>query len=129
MIVVVEVGNTTEVDDILLSDGSHTSVSKADVPELHTVETFSGALVKAFKITSNNYFIDGTADTYVLSLTPESGWQIGEDDGMNVSITMYTMQEFVDIDGTLQYGIENSDGTLQYEDTFNFQYCITDTSS
>lgn len=130
LIVVIECGNTTEVDDILLSDGSHTTVEKVDIPSFHTAESgFTGNIQKAFKITANDYLTDGKSDTYTLSIEPESGQTIGADDGENVSITMYTIQWYIDTDGTFKYGIENVDGTIQYEDTFDYDYCITSVSS
>ena len=124
LLVVVEAHNTTQVDDILLSDGSHTSVSSIGLPDFHTAESATtGSIMKAFIITANNYLSDGKSDTYTLSIKPESGQTIGTTD-MNMSLTMYTQQWFSDIDGSFVYGYENSDGTDKTEDTFDYDWQI-----
>ncbi|MAG47078.1 hypothetical protein CL617_00600 [archaeon] len=125
MIIIVEAKNTTEIDDILMSDGSHTSVASISVPDFYTLESgATGAITKAFEVNgANNYLSDGKSDTYTLSIDPESGITIGALTNP-VYVSVYTKQWFVDVDGSFVYGYENTDGTTKYEDTFDYDFNI-----
>ena len=112
MVYVVEATNTTQVDDLILSGA--TSVS---VPDFYTVAG-SGSIAKAYEVPA---LIDGNSQTYNLIIQPESGQTI---DGTGVYTTAYTKQWFADTDGTFVYGVENADGTTEYEDNFDYDFII-----
>jgi len=42
----------------------------------------------------------------------------------NVTMDWYTKQKFVDDDGTIKFGVEDSDGTLKYESTLDYDVYI-----
>jgi len=122
LVIIVEAQNTSQVDDITMSDGDHTTVSSINVPDFHTVEsTSTGSIVKAFFINANDYLKDGKADTYTLSIEPESGETI---DNNAMYLTVYTQEYFKDVDGSFVYAIEDSEGTNKYEDDFDYDWNI-----
>jgi len=124
LICVVEAHNTTQVDDMLLSDGAHTTVEKIPNTDYHAAESVNvGSLIKTFKITAGDYFTDGKTDSYTLSTEPESGQTMGTTD-LNMSFTCYTLQWYVDVDGTFKYGMEDVDGGAEFEDDFDYDWGV-----
>lgn len=110
LVCVFDASNTTQVSTIVLS-----GATKVTIPKFYTVAG-TGSLVEAYEIPQ---LIDGDSRTYNLKITPETGQTIGTiDSAMNV--TCYSKQWFTETDGTFKYGIENTDGTTKYEDTFGY---------
>ena len=116
LIVVIEATNTTQVDNIVLSGlGGASSVA---VPEFYSA-TAAGSIVKAFSVPE---VLDGASVSGTLTVSPESGQTI---DATSVYVTAYSQEWFVDVDGEFVYGVEDSDGTIQYEDTWDYDFLIT----
>lgn len=112
VIIVIEADNTSEVDSISLSgDG----VSNADVPEFYSVNA-AGSIVKAFKVSA---ITDGASKVMSLNIAPESGQTIA---GTGFYVTGYSSQWFTDTDGSFVFGVENADGTIKYEDDFDYDF-------
>lgn len=120
LIVVIEADNTTEVDSIKLSGNG---VSDATVPEFYSAAA-ANSITDAYAVPA---LLDGETKAYTLTLSPESGETIGGEAaaGTGIYITAYSSQAYVDRDGSLQVGIEDSDGNTKYEDTFDFDLFIT----
>ena len=68
--------------------------------------------------------LDGNTATYTLTIEPEAGETVGGGDD-SIYVTAYSKQAFRDADGSFKVGIENSQGTIQYEDTWDFDFMIT----
>ena len=118
LIVVIESSNTTQVDDLTLSPAT-----EVDVPEFYAVAG-AGSIAKAYKVAALK---DGEAKSFTLNLNPESGVGIGDSasEGNNtIYMTAYSEQAYVDTDGSFKVGIENSDGTIAYEDTWDYDWVI-----
>lgn len=118
LVVVVESTNTTEVDDIVLSGLG--GAKKTSVPEFYT-QNSAGSIVKAFDVPQ---VLDGASVTGTLTLSPESGQTIGSGDNV-VYVTAYSKEAYVDTDGLFKVGVEDSDGTTVYEDTWDYDFVIT----
>lgn len=124
LLIIVET-NSTEVDEIRLS--GLTSVTPGIVPQSHTQEFSGNSVLQAFNVEAivddgSNLLVSGT-----LTLTPENGITIGSDTiaCTPVHITALSKQAFEDTDGTYQFGVEDDDSTTQFEDTWDFDVCIS----
>lgn len=113
LVCVIEADNTTQVDDMILS-----GATKVDVPEFYTVAG-AGSIAKAYTVPA---LLDGASKTYNLKIEPESGITI---DGTGIYFTCYSSQAYVDTDGSVKVGVEDSDGTAKYEDDFDYDFLIT----
>lgn len=113
MILVVEAGANANLSSITLSgDG----VSPTEIPSFYA-DTLTGPKKAAFLISA----IEGAnKKTYTLGLNLNSG----KDLTGFVYTTIYTQQAFEDVDGSYAVGIEDSDGTIKYEDTFDFDFAV-----
>lgn len=114
LLIVVEATNTTQVDSISLSGSGATPGS---VPEFYTVAG-AGSIAKAFNVPE---ILDGDTKSYTLTISPETGETI---DGTVVYVTAYSKQGFVDTDGSFNIGVEDADGTVKYEDTWDYDFVI-----
>lgn len=113
---VIQYANDTEVDDITVTNKDF-PVRKIEVPEAYTGETADSQQV-AYELDLSKYANAGEVEIHTL-LTAASGQTIGgSTDPAFLNATFYTYQYFNDIDGTYKYGVEDSDGTAKYEDTF-----------
>lgn len=118
LIVVIEHVNSSAVDKIELTGSG---VSSATTPDFYTLNN-AASKVEAFSVPA---LLDGAVGIYTLRFTPKSGKTIGGDAaGDGVYITAYSTQDFPDTDGTFQSGIENKNGVLKYEDTYDFDFLI-----
>lgn len=115
LVCVFEATNTTEVDDIILS-----GASKVDVPEFYTLNN-ANSIAKAYAVKE---LIDGDSRVYNLRFTPESGQTMGAGGGTAVYTTCYSEQAYKDVDGTFKVGVEDTDATTKYEDTFDYDFLI-----
>ena len=113
LVCVIEATNTAEVSTMVIS-----GVTKVNVPKFYTVAG-AGSVAEAYEIPA---LIDGASKIYNLKITPESGQTI---DDTAIYFTCYSKEAFVQPDGTFSYGIEDSDGTAQYEDEFDYDWLIT----
>lgn len=113
LVCVLEADNTTQVDNMVLS-----GASKVGTPEFYSVAG-AGSVTFTYEVPA---LIDGDSKTYNLKISPESGETI---DGTGIYFTCYSKQNFVDTDGSFQYGVEDSDGTTKYEDDFDYDWLIT----
>lgn len=119
LLIVVESTNTTEVDDIIFAGGGSSSTS---VPDFYTLNA-AISTVKAFDVPGLK---DGDTGTYTIKFTPESGKTIGAMTAGNVVyVTAYSKQAFVEKDGTFKVGVEDVDGNIKYEDTWDFDFVIS----
>jgi len=116
LIVVVEAENTTEVDTIKFSGSG---VTDADIPQFYS-PVAAGSISDAFRVPA---LLDGESKSYTLTLSPETGITIGAGTTA-VYVTAYSEQAFVDVDGTYQVGVEDSDGTSKSEDNWDFDFMI-----
>jgi len=114
LVIVVEATNTTQVDKVHMSG---TGVSDADVPSFYS-NAKAGSITKAFLVKE---VLNGDSVPITISLTPESGVYIN---WTSVYVTAYSLQDFIDTDGTYQSGAEDSDGTDMTEDNWDFDFCI-----
>ena len=121
LIIVVESVNTTEVDEITLS-GLGGVETLDSVPKSYSENSITGAsnIVRAFRIPA---ILKGETVTGNLKATAENGETIGLMTAGNIFyVTAFSEQGFVDRDGTLQVGVEDSLGNIKYEDTWDFDF-------
>lgn len=118
LVIVVET-DTSEVDSVSLSGFEGVSEYDDEV-EFRSDEFSESSIEKAFNVDA---VLDGNTASGTISLTPESGETIG-DSGTPVYVTAYSKQWFVDTDGTLQYGIEDSNGDDKSEDNWDFDFYV-----
>ena len=121
LVAVVEVDNKTEIayDKIVMTGNG---VSDASVPTFYSPNATT-SVIRAFNLPAS---VNGALTTYYLELSPKDGQALGPagSAGTYAIFNLYSKQDFVDVDGSFQYGIENSRGTTQYEDTSSFGICI-----
>lgn len=117
LVVIVET-NDTEVDSIGLSGLE--GASKTDTPDSHSDEFSGSSISKAFDVPA---VLDGASVYGTLTLDPESGATIGNDE-TPVYVTAYSKQSFVDDDGSFGYGVEDSSGDTKYEDSWDYDFLI-----
>ncbi len=115
LIIVIEHDNTTEVDQIKLSGFG--GVTDATTPDFYAPNA-AGSIVEAFNVPAVK---DGDSVQGTLVFTPETGETIGAAQGI-VFITAYSKQAFVDTNGDFVVGVEDTDGTIKYEDTWDFDF-------
>ena len=117
-VITIEVSNTTEVDVIGLSSESAT-INSVGNPDIATIETGTGSYMESFHV--SDFMDDGGVTTFYITFSPETGTNMGGAP-QSVYINVYAEQPFVDTDGTLQVGVENSDGTLKHVDAADNSY-------
>jgi hypothetical protein len=109
-------GNDSEVDEFSISPKSASAVvknAKADILDIFVAEGTSPTIRRAFVV---GEILDGGQADYNIKATPESGVTMGSTAGGGfIYVNAYAGQWFVDTDGSLQFGWEDSDGTLKYE--------------
>jgi hypothetical protein len=113
LIFVVELPANTasNVTDILMP-----GATKVNLPGVHTTLN-AGSKVQAFRVPA----IEGAVSkTYDLSIVLGSGKIIAG----GVYTDWYAEQEFVDTDGTIKKGVENSDSVAKYENSGDFDFYI-----
>lgn len=117
LVIVIESTNTTSTRSLTLSGPGAVKVS------LPTFYTGNAALSvsEAYEVPA---VVDGNTATYTLQIEPESGQTVGAGDD-SIYVTAYSKQAFRDADGSFKVGIENSQGVIQYEDTWDFDFMIT----
>ena len=123
MVLVIESENTTQVDDMILSSGSAT-VEKVSTPEIHSAESSSNVeIIKAWRVT--DIADDGAVTTFNLNVQPESSATVN---GTSFYVTWYIEDTYVDTDGTLKIGIEDSDGTAKHVSaaSSDYDFCVGD---
>jgi len=112
-------GNDTEVDDMSISLKSGTGeVIDGDAPilDIFTAEGTAPTIKKAFIVKE---ILDGGQVDYNIKVTPESGMTLGGGATTGfIYVNVYAGQWFIDTDGSLQFGWEDSDGTPKYETKF-----------
>lgn len=115
LVVVIEADNTSEVDNIVLS--GFPGAKKVNVPEFYSVSA-ANSIAKAYEVSQ---VLDGASVAGTITLSPETGITM---DHTAVYVTAYSKQWFVDTDGSYKYGVEDSDGTAKYEDTWDYDFYI-----
>lgn len=116
LVYVVELGNNANVSSIDLTDNLGNPMTKVATPRFYT-QTLTSPKVQAFKIPA---FSNAIEKEYKLSYSAESGKDIAG----AVYTTFYSSQAYVDTDGSFKVGIEDSDGTTKYEDTYDYDFSI-----
>lgn len=112
MVLVIECSNGTEIDDIELSSSSGAKVSKGTLPEFHSTESSDNIEVtRTFEITDIDD--DGQQEVFNINIQPESGKTMGTGDNA-CYVTPYVGQAFIDTDGSIKVGIEDSEGGSEY---------------
>lgn len=108
--------NDTEVDEMSIkanSAGAKVIDGDAPIYDLFVSEGTAPVAKFAFIVDSVD---DGGYDDYVVTTTSETGETLGAGAVTGfVYGNAYAGQWFIDVDGSLQFGWENSDGTLKYE--------------
>lgn len=124
VVFVIEASNTTLVDKMKLSSSDATIADyKSDKPQFHSAEsTTNTQIFKSFRATDISD--DGTKSRFTLLIEPESGVTIDE---TAIYITWYVEQAFVDPEGTIAVGIEDSEGTAKHVTaaSSDFDFMIT----
>jgi len=115
LVIVIEAGNTSQVDDLVLS--GFPGVKKVDVPEFYS-NVGANAIQRAYQIDALK---DGATESGTLKIVPEASATIED---CAVYVTAYSIQGFVDTDGSFDTGVEDSEGTAKYEDTWDFDFYI-----
>jgi len=91
-------------------------LSSVSVPSVHT-SVNAGSKLVAFQVPA----VDGSASrTYDLTFTLGAS----KDLSGGVLTDWYSLQKFIDTDGTVKYGVQDSEGTLKYENTGDFDFYI-----
>jgi hypothetical protein len=121
MVFVIESSNKTEVDSIAMSSQSAT-VEKVSVPEIYSQNAGGTDVTKAFR--ADNIADDGGVTTFHITLTPETGKTMGADLN-SLYIEYYVEQDYVDTDGTLKTGVEDSDGTAKHVSAASDDYDLS----
>jgi hypothetical protein len=104
-------GTSANVTDILMP-----GATRVNLPSVHTTIN-AGSKVQAFRIPA----IEGAVTkTYAVSIVLGSGKIIAG----GVYTDWYAEQEFVDIDGSVKTGVEDSNGNAKYENTGDFDFYI-----
>jgi hypothetical protein len=111
LVIVVETSSTANVSEIVLS-----GASKTTTPSFYT-QSATGTAVQAFEISSLN---NNAEFMNTLSIVPKASKDING----AVYVTVYSKQAFPDTDGSIKVGIENSQGTNKYEDTYDYDFFI-----
>lgn len=114
LIVVVEYDNSTQADKISIEN--YPSVT---VPDVYTQEA-TASLVRAFRIPAVS---DGATEGFTVKIEPESGQTLGAVANA-IRFQYYSEQAFQDVDGSVKVGVEDSDGTLKYEDEGDYDVCV-----
>jgi len=117
LIFIVELSTTTNASSVTLSDAFGSEVAKVTTPSTYST-TLTSPKVQAFEIKN----MVGAAKR-VFSLTVEA--KAAKDINGAVYTTALVEQSFVDTDGTVGYGVEDSDGTDVSEGTFDYDFFIT----
>lgn len=112
-------GNDTEIDTMTIkANSAGANVIEDDGTVYNSLKLFTAegtAPVAKFAFVVDEVFDDGQ-DEYIVSVTAESGETLGAADASGfLYVNAYAAQWFVDTDGTFQFGFEDSDGTLKYE--------------
>lgn len=90
--------------------------TKATKPQMHSTLN-AGSYVAVFNVPA----VEGSnKDIHTLTVT------LGATKDLmgNVSTDWYSKQYYIDTDGTIKFGVENSDGTAKYENTEDFDFVI-----
>lgn len=111
LIYVIEMGDNSNVSSVTMSGATEVSV-----PEFYS-ETLSSPEVVAFKIPG---FTGAVENEYKVTFALKSGKDISG----AVYTTVYSEQAFVEDDGTFKSGVENEDGDVKYEDTYDYDFFI-----
>lgn len=86
------------------------------LPQVHTTLN-AGSKVVAFKVPA---VVGSEKVTHTLTVTLGAT----KDLAGGVYTDWYSMQEFIDDNGQIAYGVEDSDGTAKYENTLDFDFLI-----
>jgi len=86
------------------------------ISTVHTLQN-AGSKSVAFEVPS---IVGSERVTYPLTITLTATGDISG----GVYTDWYAKQEFIDDDKTIQYGVEDSDGTAKYENTLDFDFYI-----
>lgn len=115
LVYVVELSESANVSDVTLSlDGK--ALKEVDTPTFH-IYGLSNPYEQAFVIPA---IANAVEEEFKLVYSAKSGKNIYG----AVYTTAYSQQAFVDTDGTFTIGVEDSDGTAKYEDTFDYDFVI-----
>lgn len=118
LVVVVEYDNTTQADDISLSNSEDYTPISGNLDDIYSEESSSASIVRAFKIDAVE---DGDTMEYALKVFPETGQTL---ESTAVRTTIMSIQAFEDTDGSVVEGVANSDGTTKYEDTSDYDVMV-----
>lgn len=91
-------------------------LSTTNLPKVHTSQN-AGSKIVAFDVPA----IEGSAESeYTLKVT------LGTSSDLmgGVYTDWYAKQKFIDLDGSIKYGVEDSDGTAKYENTADYDFYI-----
>lgn len=113
-------GNDTEIDTMSISAKSAgAKVIEGTGTVYNNLDLFVSegtAPVAKFAFVVDSVEDTGAYDEYTISVDSETGETLGAGDTTGfLYVNAYAGQYFVDTDGTIKYGWENSDGTLKYE--------------
>lgn len=86
------------------------------IPSVHSLQN-AASKSAAFEVPAIN---NGEKKTYTLSIVLGSTKTLSG----GVYTDWYAEQEFIDLDGSIQYGVENSQGTAEYENTGDSDFYI-----
>ena len=110
LVYVLEFSVTQNVSDsgvVVQKNGA--TLDEEEIPSFYT-DTLTSPFKKAFLIPATT---GAGEQAYTMTVTAKSGKKISG----ALYTTGYSKQAFVDTDGTIVYGVEDSDGTTKYEDT------------
>lgn len=91
-------------------------LNSVSVPSVHTSNN-AGSKIVAFEVPA---IVGSDKKTYTLTIVLGAS----KDLSGGVYTDFYTKQKFVDTDGTVAYGVQDSDGTAKYENTGDFDFLI-----
>lgn len=115
LIVVVEYDNDTQAREISISGATKLT----GYPDIYSEEA-SNSLIRAFEIPAIE---DGETQSFTVKVEPETGQTLGGA-ASAVRFTRFSKQYFEDVDGSLQYGIADSDNSAKFEDTGDYDVAI-----
>jgi len=119
LIYIVELASRTNVSEVKLSKGG------AELPEVDLPKGIADSAAGLYRIAFEIPSIEGAVkESYLLTLTPTATSTLPA----AVYTTTYSKQAFTSDEGTFEYGIEDNDGDLQYEDANHFDFSIGDSA-
>lgn len=116
LIFAVEIGSSANVSDITMTDTGGNVLEEVTRPDFYAL-TLTSPELKFFKIPA---IVNAVEKQYKLTVSAESSKDISG----AVYTTIYSEEYFLNVDGTFMKGVEDSDGTVKYEDTYDYDFYI-----